>query len=129
MYTDGAMNQTIPTANSSIVSAEAISTRAYELWEKEGRVDGKDQHYWFQAEQELRGASNHSDGSTAKTPARNSDVKPLKGTRAGAAAESAASRVATPSPTSSTSSSSAPKPAGKRASASPFPGKKPTPAL
>lgn len=125
------MNQTNTSATSSTVSAEAISNRAYELWEKEGRLDGKDQHYWFQAEQELRGASNRSDEFTAKTPARNSDVAPLKGTRAGAAAENAASRGnAAPSPAPSTGgASSSAKPAGKRASANPFPGKKPTSAL
>ncbi|HEX9242154.1 MAG TPA: DUF2934 domain-containing protein [Anaeromyxobacter sp.] len=32
-----------------------VATRAYELWQKNGRPHGKDQEHWFQAEQELRG--------------------------------------------------------------------------
>lgn len=100
------MNQTTTTASSTI-SAEAISNRAYELWENEGRPEGSDQRHWLQAEQELRGATNTS------TPSRNSDVTPLKGTRAAAAVESSAARP-TPAPAASKST-------GKRASASPFP--------
>ena len=32
---------------------ENISKRAYELWEKAGRPDGRDTEYWFQAETEI----------------------------------------------------------------------------
>jgi hypothetical protein len=31
-----------------------IAKRAYELWEREGRPQGRDQHYWFTAEAALR---------------------------------------------------------------------------
>jgi hypothetical protein len=31
----------------------AIASRAYTLWEKDGRPDGQDQSYWFKAEQQL----------------------------------------------------------------------------
>lgn len=122
------MNQTSTTTPSSSISAEAISNRAYELWESEGRPAGSDQRHWFEAEQQLRAAS---DRSVAQAPSRNSDVAPLKGTRAGAAVESAAARNrAAPAPsTAGSSASSSPKAAGKRASANPFPGKKPSPAL
>ncbi|MEE8626646.1 MULTISPECIES: DUF2934 domain-containing protein [Methylobacterium] len=34
-----------------------IRERAYALWERDGRLDGRDAHYWTLAEQELRGAS------------------------------------------------------------------------
>lgn len=121
------MNQTTSNAASSTISAEAISNRAYELWENEGRPEGSDQRHWFQAEQELRGTSERNGEDSATTPSRDSDVTPLKGTRAGAAAARSSS-----SPTSTTTASlgsSSPKPAGKRTSANPFPGKKPTPAL
>lgn len=67
------------------VSPDAISRRAYELWESEGRPEGCDQRHWLQAEQELA-------GSTGRVPARNSDVTPLQGTRAAAAASASASR-------------------------------------
>jgi hypothetical protein len=35
------------------VSAEDIARRAYELYEEEGRQDGKDVDYWLRAEAEL----------------------------------------------------------------------------
>lgn len=122
------MNQTSTTAPASSISSEAISSRAYELWEREGRPAGSDQRHWFEAEQQLRAAS---DRSVPQSPSRNSDITPLKGTRAGAAAESAATRnQPAPASTTSGSTASAPKSAsGKRASANPFPGKKPSPAL
>ena len=34
---------------------ERIRQRAYELYEQEGRQDGRDQEYWFRAEAEIRG--------------------------------------------------------------------------
>lgn len=116
------MSQSTATDASPDISA-AISQRAYELWEAEGRPSGSDQRHWLQAEQELR--------ESAKAPSQHSDVTPLKGTRAAAAAEKSAAKSSS-SPTSTTTGSlgsSSPKPAGKRASAAPFSGKKPTPAL
>ena len=32
-----------------------IRQRAYELYEQDGRQDGRDQEYWFRAEAEVRG--------------------------------------------------------------------------
>ena len=32
---------------------ERIAKRAYELWEQDGKVTGRDQEHWFQAEAEL----------------------------------------------------------------------------
>ncbi|MES2695286.1 MAG: DUF2934 domain-containing protein [Verrucomicrobiota bacterium] len=130
------MNQTSSTTNSSAstdLSADAISNRAYELWENEGRPEGSDQRHWFQAEQELRNSVSRNGSQSAPTPSRNSDVAPLKGTRAGAAVESAAARSSAPTPTSSSSSQASRSNGGKRASASPFPGnsqnRKATPTL
>jgi len=34
---------------------EQIRQRAYELYEQEGRQDGRDQEYWLRAEAEVRG--------------------------------------------------------------------------
>jgi hypothetical protein len=34
---------------------ELIRQRAYELYEQEGRQDGRDQEYWLRAEAEVRG--------------------------------------------------------------------------
>jgi len=84
------MNQTSSTdlPISSSPNADAISRRAYELWEKEGRPDGCDLRHWLQAEGEL-GASRNQDETPAENPAitnTGSDVNPLQGTRAAAAA-------------------------------------------
>ena len=91
------MNQDRSTdlSNSAPIGADAISRRAYEIWEREGRPDGCDLRHWLEAEQELR----EQPGGTGSTePASNagnvssgprntgSDVRPLQGTRAAAAA-------------------------------------------
>ncbi|HEX9052443.1 MAG TPA: DUF2934 domain-containing protein [Anaeromyxobacter sp.] len=34
--------------------ADAVASRAYELWRQSGCTHGNDQAHWFQAEQELR---------------------------------------------------------------------------
>lgn len=34
---------------------DQIRQRAYELFEQEGRQEGRDQEYWFRAEAEIRG--------------------------------------------------------------------------
>jgi Protein of unknown function (DUF2934) len=36
-------------------SAAAIRARAYDLWEQEGRPEGREQAHWTQAERELKG--------------------------------------------------------------------------
>jgi hypothetical protein len=37
-----------------IVTYEAIAKRAFEIWDREGRPEGRDQEHWFRAECELR---------------------------------------------------------------------------
>ena len=37
---------------------EDISKRAREIWEREGRPEGRDMEHWLQAEAELRQGSN-----------------------------------------------------------------------
>jgi hypothetical protein len=32
---------------------EAVRQKAYEIWEQEGRQDGRDQEHWYRAESEL----------------------------------------------------------------------------
>jgi len=40
-----------------MTSHEDISKRAREIWEREGRPEGRDMEHWLQAEAELRQAS------------------------------------------------------------------------
>jgi hypothetical protein len=90
-------------ASASPASADAISRRAYELWEQEGRPEGCDLRHWLQAEQQLSGSSsaaadskpsngNHAAATeTAPVTARpaNTDTRPLQGTRGGGATKRA----------------------------------------
>ena len=36
------------------ITYEQIAQRAYEIWEREGKPEGKEQEHWFKAEEELR---------------------------------------------------------------------------
>jgi hypothetical protein len=92
---------------------DAISRRAYELWEKDGRPEGCELRHWLQAEQELGATSSADNGklpqngngsrssdSTMSARTTAADTRPMQGTRG-----------APPAPASN-----------KRGSASPFSG-------
>lgn len=36
------------------ITYEEIAERAFEIWQKEGRIEGKEQDHWLRAETELR---------------------------------------------------------------------------
>ncbi|WP_094193608.1 DUF2934 domain-containing protein [Bradyrhizobium viridifuturi] len=44
---------------------EAVAARAYELWEKAGKPEGRDEEFWCLAEQELL---NEDKSSPLRTP-------------------------------------------------------------
>jgi hypothetical protein len=44
---------------------QQIKVRAFELWEKAGRPEGKEDEFWHLAEQELL---NEDEGSPLRTP-------------------------------------------------------------
>ena len=47
---------------------EDISKRAREIWEREGRPEGRDKEHWLQAEAELRQESlKHQNGSAVES--------------------------------------------------------------
>lgn len=103
-----------PTANSSAstsASADAISRRAYEIWEKEGRPEGSDLRHWLQAEQELgvsvdragqdgaAGAQASSNGNAraGEAGARNANTdRPLANKVTGASARESKRPTTTP---------------------------------
>ncbi|MCD7058653.1 DUF2934 domain-containing protein [Pelagibacterium xiamenense] len=47
---------------------EAIRARAYELWEQEGRPEGRDQDHWFRAAQEIAQSQDASSGGGDRLP-------------------------------------------------------------
>ncbi|MDO8542456.1 MAG: DUF2934 domain-containing protein [Opitutaceae bacterium] len=68
------MSTTSLSSNTDI-SADAISRRAYELWEQEGRPDGADLRHWLQAEKELsEGRSNPDQARASENAPRNGGV-------------------------------------------------------
>lgn len=50
------------------LTAEAISRRAYELWEQEGRPESRDLHHWLRAEKELLAEQGKSGGQANAAP-------------------------------------------------------------
>ena len=67
-------------------SPAAISARAFELWERDGRQQGRDVDYWLQAEAELTlkgratSAANLNGTETASNSSRQNDEQ-SKGAR------------------------------------------------
>jgi hypothetical protein len=70
-----------PSEQKSALSRDEIAKLAWQLWEKEGSQHGRDQEYWFRAEQQLLAArqqeiSRTNDPAAARknppTRARNS---------------------------------------------------------
>lgn len=75
------------------ISIEEIASRAYTIYEREGRVDGRDMEHWLRAELELKSeslgqrpslqAGSHASQSTAPRSAR---LQKASGRSAGSAA-------------------------------------------
>jgi hypothetical protein len=42
------------TSDQDLIATEEIAARAYDIYEREGRMDGRDTDHWFRAESELR---------------------------------------------------------------------------
>jgi hypothetical protein len=66
MNSNPSTSQSLSTSHEA--SAELISRRAYEIWEQEGRPEGRDLQHWLQAEQELSAKSNGSTQSASLQP-------------------------------------------------------------
>jgi hypothetical protein len=54
------------TGHKDTIELDAIAARAYQIYEREGRADGKDLDHWLKAEAELR-AERESQGQQAGT--------------------------------------------------------------
>jgi len=99
-------------------SAEAISRRAYEIWESEGRPEGCDLRHWLQAEEELGASRSSNNGRHPETAGRTEDA----GNR-----PTGTDRRQTQNPRAASSPSTSSVPSGNRdqkRSATPFSGEK-----
>ena len=61
-----------PTQNTTVPSHDDIASVAYNLWEQDGRPEGRDMEFWVRAEQQLAGGTARRDRSTGaeKRPVR-----------------------------------------------------------
>jgi hypothetical protein len=63
------------------VDENAIGQLAYQLWERAGRPTGSDQHFWFEAEKQLRAKVTQPAPTVSvqiPAPARAKDPEPVK---------------------------------------------------
>jgi hypothetical protein len=56
---------TVADAENLSFSSEQIAERAYQIFEREGRKDGKDMDHWLQAERELKEERKRAQGNAA----------------------------------------------------------------
>jgi len=47
---------------------ERVRARAYELWEKDGRPEGREMDYWLKAEEELNATPRQEEGGETAPP-------------------------------------------------------------
>jgi hypothetical protein len=56
-------------SNPARISEEDISARAHEIWEAEGRPEGRDREHWFRAKEEVAaGGDDHPQSSPQSAP-------------------------------------------------------------
>jgi hypothetical protein len=57
-----------PQTGNGSLSSDEIAARAYEIYEREGRSDGRDMDHWLQAEKELRAERQRRQSSVDPRP-------------------------------------------------------------
>jgi hypothetical protein len=62
-------------SNAARGSEEEISARAYEIWESEGRPEGRDKEHWFRA-RELATEASPDEGAEAGEAPAHTHVRP-----------------------------------------------------
>ena len=65
----GKAASSVHNAQAMTFTHEAISKRAREIWEREGRPEGRDKEHWLQAETELRQQATRSSHTVGATQA------------------------------------------------------------
>jgi hypothetical protein len=72
-------------SQSELIGPDEIAARAYELYEREGRTDGRHLDHWYEAEQQLRserqgrtGANAPQSGSQAAQPAMSRSARQMQ---------------------------------------------------
>lgn len=73
-----------------------IRQRAYEMWDRDGRPDGRSEDYWLQAERELAGSDPTAAGSSQSEAAVPTQAAPQSKKAANGAASGAKPPVQAP---------------------------------
>jgi hypothetical protein len=60
-------------------SSDEIAQRAYEIYEREGRADGRDMDHWLQAERELREERSRTRAAVSQAQADSRAPEPNRG--------------------------------------------------
>jgi Protein of unknown function (DUF2934) len=64
-------------SNATPAGEEEISARAYEIWESEGRPEGRDEEHWFRARELVAGsAGNDGPGQVRPAGRKEMDMPP-----------------------------------------------------
>jgi hypothetical protein len=66
-----------PTDQKPALSRDEIAALAWQIWEKEGSQHGRDQEYWFRAEQQLL-AARQQEITPANVPAAARKIPPAR---------------------------------------------------
>ncbi len=64
-----------------IITYEEIAKRAFEIWQKEGEIEGREQDHWLRAESELRKEGMKKQKGKSTTSKDPSMLKTPKGER------------------------------------------------
>jgi hypothetical protein len=84
-------------ANNPTPSVDQIRERAYQLWQADGRPEGRSTEYWLRAEADLAGTADPGDGrgeEGAPTAMDEPAAAPAKGRRKAAPTEAPAEAAA-----------------------------------
>jgi hypothetical protein len=78
---------------------EKIRARAYDIWDRDGRQNGRDQEYWLQAERELGASDADRTGCTEAAAIAKADKAilseaPAKAQKTNGAAKAVAAKAA-----------------------------------
>ena len=86
---ENSSNNSSTAASQNSISADAISRRAYDIWEQEGRPENRDLQHWLRAEQDLQaemssrsGSSDVGASNSGTLRSTNVDTQPLATPRA-----------------------------------------------
>ena len=93
---------------------ERIRLRAHEIWEQEGRQEGRAEAHWAQAQRELQAAAPGEPGTVGMADGNAADTMPMAADRASPASDGHASVKAGKKPNGASKAAAAKAPAQRK---------------